>query len=74
MRLMDGINFLYLRQKRSWPISLKIYQHPTTLTTKFLGISDLLPIVSRLKKSYYKKRKRFGRLFADLFGDGERST
>ena len=36
-RLMHGTNPLYLRQKRSWPISLKIYQHPPTLNTKIPG-------------------------------------
>ena len=30
-------NLLYLMQKRSWPTSLKIYQHPTTLNTKIPG-------------------------------------
>ena len=37
MRLMHGTNLLYLMQKRSWPTSLKIYQHPTTLNTKIPG-------------------------------------
>ena len=33
----NGTNPLYLRQKRSLPISLKAYQHPPTMNTTISG-------------------------------------
>ena len=31
-------------------------------------------IASRLQKSYYRKRRRFGKILTDLFGYGEHSA
>ena len=72
--LMHGTNPLYLRQKRSWSTSLKIYQHPLTLNTKIPGNFRPTTKCFSAAETYYWKQRRFGKILADLLVCGEYSA